>query len=145
MVSRKINELQLQREQPERWRLPALPPAQRQGRALPIPSPASGPPLLHTTHGDPRGSCCSHRCARCASGMQPTQAPCPSPQHRCISQPLQVGLGPGWRSADTAGQGALRRGRSGSHGDPEPSSIWMTARCKRKQRAACPTLSPSSC
>lgn len=55
MVSRKINERQLQRERPERRRLPALPPPQRQGRALPIPSPASGPTAApRRSHRPPR-------------------------------------------------------------------------------------------
>lgn len=108
-------------------------PSGREGLSL-VPSPASRPTTA------PHSSCCSHHCAHHASGTQPTQAPAPSLQHRCILQPLQADLGPGWRSMDTEGQGALHRGRSSSHGGPELSYIW-TAQCNQKHCTARPTLS----
>lgn len=79
MVSRKINELQLQREQPERQSLPVPP---RQGRALPRSLLQPHVPSCSTQLAAARSS---HGCACCAS----PQAAHPAPQHRCTSHPSE--------------------------------------------------------
>lgn len=101
MVSRKINELQLQREQPECQRLRALTPPQWQRRALLVPSAASHPttamPTLPLAHGlsqpSPFLTVPLH-----LSPLEPTWDQPGQPRH----PPAQNGAVPGWQVQVTA-------------------------------------------
>lgn len=105
MVSRKINELQLQREQPERQRLCALTPPQRQRRLSWSLLQPHTPPLP------------------CSPCLWPTARPSPCP---FLTAPLHLTAPWSQRGTSQGSIGTAGQECSARHpGGPEQSYAWM--------------------